>query len=80
MIANKKELVTDLVVKAKQVEYYSLTTLLLVRRYQAARLQVLEDEMTVTNEEYIQAVTRASKHPPSRLSQLLADATFLLDL
>ena len=66
MIANKKELVTNLVVKAKQVEYLCFlfpNTLLLVRRYQAARLQVLEDEMTVANEEYIQAVTRASKYP-----------------
>ncbi|KAJ6608830.1 hypothetical protein B0H10DRAFT_2166472 [Mycena sp. CBHHK59/15] len=59
--ANKKELVTDLIVKAKQVEY-------LIKSLpepepeedQAKRLQALDDEMTVVNEEYIQAVARSS--------------------
>ncbi|KAF7339164.1 Mediator of RNA polymerase II transcription subunit 21 [Mycena venus] len=60
--ANKKELVTDLIVKAKQVEY-------LIKSLpepepeeeQAKRLQILDEEMTVANEEYIQAVARSSK-------------------
>ena len=87
VIANKKELVTDLMVKAKQVEYLiqslpepeaeeNQARMVLSNPYlsfifnytivglcQAARLQVLEDEMTIANEEYIQAVTRASRHP-----------------
>ncbi|KAJ6505336.1 hypothetical protein C8R45DRAFT_972384 [Mycena sanguinolenta] len=58
--ANKKELVTDLIVKAKQVEY-------LIKSLpepepeeeQAKRLQILDDEMTAVNEEYIQAVARS---------------------
>ncbi|KAI0369871.1 hypothetical protein BV20DRAFT_945179 [Pilatotrama ljubarskyi] len=58
--ANKKELVTDLIVKAKQVEY-------LIQSLpepdpeekQVERLQVLEEEMTQANAEYIQAVSRA---------------------
>jgi len=58
--ANKKELVTDLIVKAKQVEY-------LIKSLpepepeedQAKRLQILDDEMTLVNEEYIQAVARS---------------------
>ncbi|KAJ7500882.1 hypothetical protein B0H11DRAFT_1994787 [Mycena galericulata] len=58
--ANKKELVNDLVVKAKQVEY-------LIKALpepepeedQAKRLQSLDDEMTVVNDEYIQAVARS---------------------
>ncbi|KAF8181914.1 hypothetical protein K438DRAFT_1908115 [Mycena galopus ATCC 62051] len=58
--ANKKELVTDLVVKAKQVEY-------LIKSLpepepeeeQAKRLKILDDEMTLVNEEYIQAVARS---------------------
>ncbi|KAJ7166883.1 hypothetical protein C8R46DRAFT_1351131 [Mycena filopes] len=57
--ANKKELVNDLIVKAKQVEY-------LIKSLpepepeadQAKRLQALDDEMTVVNVEYIQAVAR----------------------
>ncbi|KAJ7181219.1 hypothetical protein C8R46DRAFT_1173392 [Mycena filopes] len=57
--ANKKELVNDLIVKAKQVEY-------LIKSLpepepeedQAKRLQALDDEMTVVNAEYIQAVAR----------------------
>ncbi|KAJ7617634.1 hypothetical protein DFH06DRAFT_100802 [Mycena polygramma] len=58
--ANKKELVTDLIVKAKQVEY-------LIKSLpepepeeeQAKRLQILDEEMTVVNEEYVAAVARA---------------------
>ncbi|KAJ6456793.1 hypothetical protein C8R47DRAFT_1181020 [Mycena vitilis] len=58
--ANKKELVTDLIVKAKQVEY-------LIKSLpepepeeeQAKRLQMLDEEMTVVNEEYVAAVARA---------------------
>ncbi|KZP22072.1 hypothetical protein FIBSPDRAFT_931300 [Athelia psychrophila] len=58
--ANKKELVTDLVVKAKQVEYLiqSLPEPE-AEEVQATRLQVLENEMTEANAEYIQAVNRA---------------------
>ncbi|KAJ6529845.1 hypothetical protein B0H19DRAFT_1223585 [Mycena capillaripes] len=58
--ANKKELVTDLIVKAKQVEYLiqSLPEPE-AEEEQAKRLQVLDDEMTVANEEYIQAVARS---------------------
>ncbi|KAJ6466105.1 hypothetical protein C8R47DRAFT_990999 [Mycena vitilis] len=58
--ANKKELVTDLIVKAKQVEY-------LIQslpepepeQEQAKRLQILDEEMTVVNEEYTVAVARS---------------------
>ncbi|KAJ7731825.1 hypothetical protein DFH07DRAFT_929200 [Mycena maculata] len=58
--ANKKELVTDLIVKAKQVEY-------LIKSLpepepeeeQAKRLQALDEEMTIANDEYIQAVARS---------------------
>lgn len=58
--ANKKELATDLMVKAKQVEY-------LIQSLpepepeeeQAKRLQTLEEEMTEANDEYVQAVNRA---------------------
>ncbi|KAJ7708454.1 hypothetical protein B0H16DRAFT_1668008 [Mycena metata] len=62
MVANKKKLVTDLIVKAKQVEY-------LIKSLPepepeedhlcAKRLQALDDEMTLANEEYIQAVARS---------------------
>ncbi|TFK89287.1 hypothetical protein K466DRAFT_645045 [Polyporus arcularius HHB13444] len=58
--ANKKELVSDLIVKAKQVEY-------LIQSLpepdpeekQVERLQALEDEMAQANAEYVQAVNRA---------------------
>ncbi|KAI9068867.1 hypothetical protein FKP32DRAFT_1560829 [Trametes sanguinea] len=58
--ANKKELVTDLIVKAKQVEY-------LIQSLpepdpeekQVERLQVLEEEMSQANAEYVEAVNRA---------------------
>ncbi|KAI0717492.1 hypothetical protein C8T65DRAFT_111238 [Cerioporus squamosus] len=58
--ANKKELVSDLIVKAKQVEY-------LIQSLpepdpeekQVERLQALEEEMAQANAEYVQAVDRA---------------------
>ncbi|KAI0641072.1 hypothetical protein C8Q79DRAFT_1014498 [Trametes meyenii] len=58
--ANKKELVTDLMVKAKQVEY-------LIQSLpepdpeekQIERLQALEEEMEHANAQYVQAVNRA---------------------
>ncbi|KAI1790503.1 hypothetical protein LXA43DRAFT_1016548 [Ganoderma leucocontextum] len=58
--ASKKELVTDLIVKAKQVEY-------LIQSLpepdpeekQVERLQALEEEMAQANAEYVQAVNRA---------------------
>ncbi|KAG6837169.1 hypothetical protein H0H93_013759 [Arthromyces matolae] len=58
--ANKKELVADLMTKAKQVEY-------LIKSLpepepeeaQAHRLAKLEEEMQVANAEYIRAVHRA---------------------
>jgi len=58
--ANQKELVADLITKAKQIEY-------LINSLpepepeedQAKRLQTLEDEMAEANEEYIHAVNRA---------------------
>ncbi|KAJ7745533.1 hypothetical protein DFH07DRAFT_15256 [Mycena maculata] len=58
--ANKKELVRDLIVKAKQVEYLikSLPTPD-PEEDQTKRLQALDDEMTIANEEYIQAVARS---------------------
>ncbi|PIL30791.1 hypothetical protein GSI_06959 [Ganoderma sinense ZZ0214-1] len=58
--ANKKELVTDLIVKAKQVEYLiqSLPEPDPEER-QVERLQALEEEMAQANAEYIQAVNRA---------------------
>ncbi|KAJ7191408.1 hypothetical protein GGX14DRAFT_481518 [Mycena pura] len=69
--ANKKELVTDLIVKAKQVEY-------LIKSLpepepeedQAKRLQILDEEMTVANEEYIQAIARC-KHLHAQISDVL---------
>ncbi|EIN13169.1 hypothetical protein PUNSTDRAFT_117070 [Punctularia strigosozonata HHB-11173 SS5] len=58
--ANKKELVTDLMVKAKQIEF-------LIQSLpepeseesQATRLQALENEMQEANAEYIHALSRA---------------------
>ncbi|KAI0344014.1 hypothetical protein BDW22DRAFT_1327757 [Trametopsis cervina] len=57
---NKKELVQDLMVKAKQVEY--LINALPVpepEETQALRLQSLEAQTTQANEEYTRAVARA---------------------
>ncbi|RPD70843.1 hypothetical protein L226DRAFT_514115 [Lentinus tigrinus ALCF2SS1-7] len=58
--ANKKELVSDLIVKAKQIEYLiqSLPEPDPEER-QVERLQVLEEEMAQANAEYTQAVNRA---------------------
>ncbi|KAK2459796.1 hypothetical protein APHAL10511_008228 [Amanita phalloides] len=69
--ANKKELVTDLIVKAKQVEYL-INSLPEPEpeEEQAKRLQALEDGMTLANEEYIQAVNRA-KDLRSQVSEVL---------
>ncbi|KIM81860.1 hypothetical protein PILCRDRAFT_821219 [Piloderma croceum F 1598] len=69
--ANQKELVTDLVVKAKQVEY-------LIQSLpepepeeeQAKRMQTLEEEMTLANAEYIQAVAR-TKELHSQITDVL---------
>ncbi|KAJ7150141.1 hypothetical protein C8R43DRAFT_1006387 [Mycena crocata] len=69
--ANKKELVTDLIVKAKQVEY-------LIQSLpepepedeQAKRLQALDDEMTIVNDEYTRAVAR-SKDLHAQISDVL---------
>ncbi|KAF9242331.1 hypothetical protein BU15DRAFT_86906 [Melanogaster broomeanus] len=58
--ANKKELVDDLIVKAKQIEV--LIQSLPVpepEEQQAKRLQALESEMAEANDEYIRAVDRA---------------------
>ncbi|KAJ7036020.1 hypothetical protein C8F04DRAFT_954369 [Mycena alexandri] len=69
--ANKKELVTDLIVKAKQVECLieSLPEPE-AEEEQAKRLQALDDEMTVVNEEYIRAVAR-SKDRHSQITDTL---------
>jgi len=60
--ANQKELVTDLITKAKQIEYL-INSLPEPEpeEEQAKRLQTLEDEMTIADEEYIHAVNRASQ-------------------
>ncbi|KZT09050.1 uncharacterized protein LAESUDRAFT_735701 [Laetiporus sulphureus 93-53] len=58
--ANRKELVADLIVKAKQIDY-------LIQslpepepeEVQANRFRVLEEEMTEANAEYVRAVNRA---------------------
>ncbi|KAI0056760.1 hypothetical protein BV25DRAFT_1831856 [Artomyces pyxidatus] len=69
--ANKKELVADLMVKAKQVEYLiqSLPSPE-PEEQQAARLELLEEEMQRANEEYTVAVARA-KALHSQISQVL---------
>ncbi|KAJ7164358.1 hypothetical protein C8R46DRAFT_1177029 [Mycena filopes] len=69
--ANKKELVADLIVKAKQVEY--LIQSLPDREpeeEQAKRLQSLDDEMTTVNEEYMHAIAR-SKDLHSKVTDVL---------
>ncbi|EDR09891.1 uncharacterized protein LACBIDRAFT_318194 [Laccaria bicolor S238N-H82] len=57
--ANKKELLTDLMVKAKQIEYL-INSLPEPEpeEEQAKRIQQLEEEMTLANEEYMLAVGR----------------------
>ncbi|KAJ7606960.1 hypothetical protein DFH06DRAFT_1486679 [Mycena polygramma] len=69
--ANKKELVTDLIVKAKQVEYLikSLPEPE-AEEEQAKRLQLLDEEMTIVNEEYISAVAR-SKNLHAQITDVL---------
>ncbi|EAU93470.1 hypothetical protein CC1G_12064 [Coprinopsis cinerea okayama7 len=81
--ANQKELVTDLVVKAKQIEY--LINALPepeAEEVQARRLQTLENEMAIANEEYIAAVNRAkdlySQITETLSSMLTEDDTDLL--
>ncbi|KAF9453100.1 hypothetical protein P691DRAFT_96323 [Macrolepiota fuliginosa MF-IS2] len=69
--ANKQELVTDLVVKAKQIDY--LVNSLPApepEEAQAKRLEALEDEMKSANEEYAQAVSRA-KDLHSQVAEVL---------
>ncbi|KAF9467033.1 hypothetical protein BDZ94DRAFT_1250365 [Collybia nuda] len=83
--ANKKELVTDLVVKAKQVEYL-INSLPEPEpeEEQAKRLAALAEEMTTANAEYIQAVNRA-KDLQSQVKEVLlmmlseTDADLLAD-
>ncbi|KAF5361071.1 hypothetical protein D9756_004647 [Leucocoprinus leucothites] len=61
--ANKRELVTDLIVKAKQIDYL-INSLPEPEpeEAQAKRLEVLEEEMKQANEEYAKAVSRASEY------------------
>lgn len=69
--ANKKELVDDLIMKAKQIEV--LIQSLPVpepEEQQANRLQALENGITEANQEYTQAVDRA-KNLHSQFSELL---------
>ncbi|KAK0232534.1 hypothetical protein IW262DRAFT_1498945 [Armillaria fumosa] len=69
--ANKKELVTDLMVKAKQVEYLIQSLPQPEEEEeQAKRLQQLEEEMTVANTEYIAALKR-TKNLHSQVADLL---------
>ncbi|OBZ79495.1 Mediator of RNA polymerase II transcription subunit 21 [Grifola frondosa] len=69
--ANKKELMTDLMVKAKQVEYLiqSLPEPE-AEEVQAKRLQTLEEEMIQANEDYARAVYRA-KNLHAQISTVL---------
>jgi mediator of RNA polymerase II transcription subunit 21 len=59
-LANKRELVADLVRKAKQLEFLinSLPEPEPIE-VQQQRLQQLEDEMTTANQDYLAAVQRA---------------------
>lgn len=69
--ANKKELVDDLIMKAKQIEV--LIQSLPVpepEEQQANRLQALENGITEANQEYTQAVDRA-KNLHNQFSELL---------
>ncbi|KAF8055624.1 hypothetical protein FPV67DRAFT_1393391, partial [Lyophyllum atratum] len=69
--ANKKELVADLIVKAKQVEYL-INSLPEPEpeEEQAKRLAALEEEMQLANAEYIRAVDRA-KHLHRQVKEAL---------
>ncbi|GJE98020.1 Mediator of RNA polymerase II transcription subunit 21 [Phanerochaete sordida] len=68
---NKKELVNDLLVKAKQVEYL-INSLPEPEseEAQAMRLQDLEHQMSAANEDYLRAVNRA-KDLHRRISEVL---------
>ncbi|KAK0197736.1 hypothetical protein F5146DRAFT_920288 [Armillaria mellea] len=69
--ANKTELVTDLMAKAKQVEYLIQSLPQPEEEEeQAKRLQQLEEEMTVANTEYITALKR-TKNLHSQVADLL---------
>ncbi|KAK0199498.1 hypothetical protein DFS33DRAFT_1268467 [Desarmillaria ectypa] len=69
--ANKKELVTDLMAKAKQVEYLIQSLPQPEEEEeQAKRLQQLEEEMAVANTEYIAALKR-TKNLHSQVAELL---------
>ncbi|KAI6102710.1 hypothetical protein EDD16DRAFT_1633686 [Pisolithus croceorrhizus] len=69
--ANKRELVDDLIMKAKQIEVL-IQSLPAPEpeEQQAKRLQELENEMTTANQEYTQAVERA-KNLHGQFSELL---------
>ncbi|KAG6333992.1 hypothetical protein ID866_5097 [Astraeus odoratus] len=78
--ANRKELVDDLIMKAKQIEV--LIQSLPVpepEEQQAKRLQALEDETSEANEEYIQAVNRATSTPESLHTQFSELLRAMLD-
>jgi len=66
-VENKKELVVDLVRKAKQIELLiNSLPVLEPEETQAARFVQLEEEMQVANEEYKAALERARMpSPPS---------------
>ncbi|KAF7767919.1 hypothetical protein Agabi119p4_7162 [Agaricus bisporus var. burnettii] len=69
--ANKRELVMDLMVKAKQIDYL-INSLPEPEpeEAQAKRLEVLEEEMQIANEEYVKAVNRA-RNLHSQVSEVL---------
>ncbi|KAL0058711.1 hypothetical protein AAF712_014594 [Marasmius tenuissimus] len=69
--ANKHELVADLIVKAKQVEFL-INSLPEPEQeeVQAQRLQALEKEMQEANEEYVKAVKR-TKSLHAQVNELL---------
>ncbi|KAI0286420.1 hypothetical protein BC826DRAFT_1093510 [Russula brevipes] len=66
--ANKKELVDDLMLKAKQIEHIiqSLPTPE-PEEVQAARLAILEEDMERANQEYAAAVARANQRDFARI-------------
>jgi len=78
--ANKRELVADLVVKAKQIDYLiqSLPEPE-AEEVQATRLRSIEDEMEGANADYMRAVNRA-KHLHQRISVILCTMLDEVDL
>jgi len=73
-VENKKELVVDLVRKAKQIELLiNSLSVLEPEETQAARFVQLEEEMQVANSEYKAALERArmplSQFPPLTFSR-----------